>query len=60
MNKNLIFNILLLLISFLCILLIRVKLRNGLTINSRLENVILIFCLLVFIFSAYQIVLLLK
>ena len=60
MKKNLIFNILLLLISFLCILLIRVKLRNGLTINSRLENVILIFCLLVFIFSAYQIVLLLK
>ena len=60
MNKNLIFNILLLLISFLCILLIRVKLRNGLTINSQLENVILIFCLLVFIFSAYQIVLLLK
>mgnify|MGYP001689038345 FL=1 len=60
MNKNLIFNILLLLISFLCILLIRVKLRNGLTINSRLENVILIFCLLVFIFSAYQIVLLIK
>ncbi|ALQ41796.1 hypothetical protein HMPREF3051_00380 [Fusobacterium sp. HMSC064B11] len=57
---NLIFNVVLLFISFLCILLIRVKLRNGSIMNTKLITIILIFCFLVFIFSAYQIVLLIK
>ncbi|OWP25361.1 hypothetical protein CA839_05170 [Fusobacterium polymorphum] len=60
MSINLIFNLVLLFISFLCILLIRIKLRDGTIINTKLITIILIFCFLVFIFSAYQIVLLIK
>ncbi|ASC03058.1 hypothetical protein CBG50_06945 [Fusobacterium polymorphum] len=60
MSINLIFNLVLLFISFLCILLIRIKLRDGTIMNTKLITIIFIFCFLVFIFSAYQIVLLIK
>ena len=60
MYITLIFNIALFIVSFLCILLMRVEQKNETIMNPKLRVAITTLSILVFIFSAYQIVMSIK